>query len=81
MRDLADLHIVIVGQGARFRDVVELSDTLETDPVRFLPYQPRAVLAQSLSAASVHFVGLARGLSGYVVPSRFYGILAVGRTA
>jgi len=37
------------------------------------------VLSRSLSSADVHFVGLARGLSGYVVPSRLYGILAVGR--
>jgi glycosyltransferase involved in cell wall biosynthesis len=27
----------------------------------------------------VHVVGLARGLAGYVVPSRVYGILAAGR--
>jgi glycosyltransferase involved in cell wall biosynthesis len=27
----------------------------------------------------VHFVGLAQGLAGYVVPSRLYGILAAGR--
>src|SRR5262249_52911081 len=31
------------------------------------------------SAADVHVVGLARGLSGFVVPSRLYGILAAGR--
>jgi glycosyltransferase involved in cell wall biosynthesis len=37
------------------------------------------VLPESLSSADVHVVGLARGLSGYVVPSRLYGILAVGR--
>ena len=47
--------------------------------MRFLPYQPREVLPLSLSAADVHVVGLARGLAGYVVPSRLYGILAVGR--
>ena len=45
----------------------------------FLPYQPREVLSESLSAADLHFVGLARGLAGYVVPSRMYGILAAGR--
>jgi colanic acid biosynthesis glycosyl transferase WcaI len=27
----------------------------------------------------MHFVGLARGLAGYIVPSRLYGILAAGR--
>ena len=47
--------------------------------VRFLPYQPRETLAQSLSSADVHVVGLAHGLAGYVVPSRLYGILAVAR--
>jgi colanic acid biosynthesis glycosyl transferase WcaI len=36
-------------------------------------------LSQSLSSADIHYVGLARGLSGYVVPSRLYGILAAGR--
>jgi hypothetical protein len=47
--------------------------------VRFLGYQPREVLSQSLSAADVHVVGLAEGLAGYVVPSRLYGILSAGR--
>jgi glycosyltransferase involved in cell wall biosynthesis len=32
-----------------------------------------------LSAGDVHVVGLAPGLSGFVVPSRVYGILAAGR--
>ena len=45
-----------------------------------LPPVPAArALAESLSAADVHVVGLARGLAGYVVPSRLYGILAAGR--
>ena len=47
--------------------------------VSFFDYQPRELLSQSLSSADVHFVGLGRGLSGYVVPSRLYGILAAGR--
>jgi colanic acid biosynthesis glycosyl transferase WcaI len=47
--------------------------------VRFLGYQPRSRLSLSLAAADLHYVGLARGLSGFVVPSRVYGILAVGR--
>ena len=47
--------------------------------VRFLDYQPRNELSLSLSAGDLHYVGLARGLSGFVVPSRVYGILSVGR--
>ncbi len=79
LRDLDDLSIVLIGTGAPLGYVEELARLLEVDAARFMPYQPREVLSQSLSAADVHVVGLARGLSGYVVPSRLYGILAVGR--
>jgi glycosyltransferase involved in cell wall biosynthesis len=79
LRDLPDLRITLIGGGARRLELKELAHVLETDQVRFLGYQPREVLPESLSAADVHVVGLARGLSGYVVPSRLYGILAVGR--
>jgi glycosyltransferase involved in cell wall biosynthesis len=79
LRDLDDLAVTIIGGGARYAELVELADRLETDHVRFLGYQPRELLSLSLSAADVHVVGLARGLSGYVVPSRLYGILAAGR--
>ncbi len=79
LRDLDDLAVVIVGFGARHAEIQSLAARLETDRVRFLPYQPRDVLPLSLAAGNLHFVGLARGLSGYVVPSRLYGILAAGR--
>jgi glycosyltransferase involved in cell wall biosynthesis len=78
LRDLDDLEIVIAGFGARHASIVALAERVEAD-VRFLPYQPREILAQTLSSADVHFVGLAPGLSGYIVPSRLYGILAVAR--
>ena len=71
--------IAIIGTGARHLELVGLVELLETDRVRFLYYQSRDVLPQSLSAADVHVVGLAPGLAGYVVPSRLYGILAVAR--
>jgi colanic acid biosynthesis glycosyl transferase WcaI len=79
LRDIDDLAIVIVGAGARHLDLVELAARLEVEQVRFLPYQPREMLSLSLSAADVHVVGLARRLAGYVVPSRLYGVLSVGR--
>jgi glycosyltransferase involved in cell wall biosynthesis len=78
LRDLDDVRVMIVGFGARYDEVLQLNRRLDAG-VRFKPYQPREVLAQSLSSADVHFVGLGRGLSGYIVPSRLYGILAAGR--
>ncbi len=79
LRDLDDLLVLIVGFGARYEELVGLAKRLETDAVRFLPYQPREALPESLSSADVHVVGLGSGLSGYVVPSRLYGILSAGR--
>ena len=78
LRDLDDLKVLVIGFGARHEETVALARRLEAN-VWFKPFQPREALAQSLSTADVHFVGLGRGLSGYVVPSRLYGILAAGR--
>jgi glycosyltransferase involved in cell wall biosynthesis len=47
--------------------------------VLFKPYQPRDLLAQSLSAADVHLVQLRPELEGLIVPSKLYGIAAAGR--
>jgi colanic acid biosynthesis glycosyl transferase WcaI len=79
LRDLEDIVILVIGSGARHNELVTLAEQLEVDHVHFLYYQSRRVLAQSLSSADVHVVGLAPGLAGYVVPSRLYGILAVAR--
>lgn len=78
LRDLPDLRLVVIGFGAMQNVVRDVAGRLEVD-VTFLPYQPREVLPESLSSADIHYVGLARGLSGFVVPSRAYGIMAAGR--
>ena len=79
LRDLDRLCITIIGSGARHDELVALAERLEVDQVEFRDYQPRERLRESLSAASVHVVGLARGLAGFIVPSRLAGVLAVGR--
>ena len=79
LRDLDRLRILVIGMGARHAELVALAQLLEVEQVKFLYYQERETLPQSLSSADVHVVGLASGLAGYVVPSRLYGILAVAR--
>jgi colanic acid biosynthesis glycosyl transferase WcaI len=46
---------------------------------KFLPYQPRSELTDSLAAADVHLVSLLPSLEGLIVPSKIYGILAAAR--
>jgi len=79
LRELENLRIVLIGGGARREELKALARLLQVDNVVFMGYQPRESLADSLSSADVHVVGLARGLAGFVVPSRLYGVLAVGR--
>jgi colanic acid biosynthesis glycosyl transferase WcaI len=80
LRDLDRLQMMVIGFGARHGELTRLARRLEvTSSVRFLDYQPREQLPLSLAAGDLHYVGLARGLSGFVVPSRLYGILAAGR--
>jgi glycosyltransferase involved in cell wall biosynthesis len=47
--------------------------------VKFRDYAPRERLSESLSSVDVHLVTLLPALEGLVVPSKFYGVLAVAR--
>jgi colanic acid biosynthesis glycosyl transferase WcaI len=79
LRDLDDVRVVLIGGGARYTHLIQLAERLGAKGMGTLPYQSRDVLSQSLSSAHLHFVGLAEGLAGFVVPSRLYGIMAAGR--
>ena len=47
--------------------------------IRFLPPQPAEFLSESLGAGDLHLVTMKSGMSGLVVPSKFYGVMAAGR--
>ena len=69
----------IVGEGAAKAALQSDVIRLGLRNVEFMPTQPYETLSDSLGAADVHVVGLRRGLAGYIVPSKVYGILAAGR--
>ena len=72
---------LFVGSGALF-DVLKAEVARRgLSCVRFRPYQPKARLADSLSAADAHLVSLRPAMEGLIVPSKFYGIAAAGRPA
>ena len=52
---------------------------VKAENVVFLPFMPKAQLGESFAAVDVFIVSLQRGLAGYIVPSKLYGILASGR--
>lgn len=74
-----DLVFLMIGGGARMRALEEQARRRGLDNVLFVPYQPRDALNDSLAAGDVHLVSLLPQLEGLIVPSKVYGILAVGR--
>ncbi len=79
LRAQTDIVFLFVGGGARKVALAMAAEERGLSNVLFKPYQPRASLGQSLSAADVHLVTLRPELEGLVVPSKFYGVAAVGR--
>ena len=73
------LVIAIVGDGSRRRQLEADVARLGLNNVRFIPYQPKAMLTESFAAADAFVVSLKAGIEGYIVPSKLYGILAAGR--
>ena len=72
---------LFIGGGALYDEFALQTARRHLTSVVFKPYQSRDVLSQSLSAADVHLVSLRPELEGLIVPSKFYGITAVGRPA
>ena len=75
MRSLPDVRFVFTGGGARFEAVRKAAGA----NAEFRAYVPRERLSESLSSVDAHLVSLQPALEGLIVPSKFYGILAVAR--
>jgi colanic acid biosynthesis glycosyl transferase WcaI len=77
--DVPDLQVVFVGEGVKKADLQARAAALGLANVTFLPFTPKERLRESFATADVFIVSLQRGLAGYIVPSKLYGILAAGR--
>lgn len=79
LRGRKEVVFLFIGGGAQRGFVAQEAARRRLTNVMLQPYQPRARLAESLSAADVHLVSLNPALEGLIVPSKFYGIAAAGR--
>lgn len=79
LRGLPDVVFLFIGGGHEMERLrVAVSERGLTN-VAFRPYQPRESLGASLAVADMHWVSLRPRLEGLIVPSKVYGVLAVGR--
>jgi glycosyltransferase involved in cell wall biosynthesis len=79
LRDVPKLLFVFQGEGVSKPGLEALVRDRGLSNVRFLPFAPKAALGESFASADLFIVSLQRGLAGYIVPSKLYGILAAGR--
>ena len=79
LRSEAGIVFVFQGEGVKKADLQALVAARGLTNVLFLRFAPAERLADSFASADVFIVSLQRGLAGYIVPSKLYGILAAGR--
>lgn len=79
LRESPKIVFAFIGGGAQLRRLKATVRARRLPNVVFHPAQPRARLSESLGMADIHLVTLRPGCEAFVVPSKFYGIAAVGR--
>jgi glycosyltransferase involved in cell wall biosynthesis len=70
---------LLIGDGAQRAALERMAEARGLENVQFRPYQPRAALRASLTLPDLHVVSLDERLEGLIVPSKFVGVIALGK--
>lgn len=73
------VQFLFIGGGPKREATQQRVADLGLTNCRFLPYQDKALLPQSLTACDLHLVSIDTEMEGLVAPSKFYSALASGR--
>src|SRR5207245_751635 len=79
LRGMREVCFLFVGEGQGKTRLQNWASQEKLESVRFLGYQNKEHLRYSLSAGDIHLVTLRSEMEGLSVPSKVYGIMAVGR--
>ena len=79
LRGMREVCFLFVGEGQGKTRLQNWASQEKLESVRFLRYQNKEHLRYSLSAGDIHLVTLRSKMEGLSVPSKVYGIMAVGR--
>ena len=77
LKDEKNIHFAFSVGGNCADELIE--KIKDFDNISVIPFAPHNKLQQRLSSADIHLVSLRSEWSGTVVPSKFFGVLAVGR--
>jgi glycosyltransferase involved in cell wall biosynthesis len=79
LKDRPDIHFLLIGDGVRRAEALQLSEQLQLRNMTWYPFQPKESLHDLLSCCHVALISQREGLKGVAVPCKLYGILASGR--
>lgn len=79
LKDNKEIVFVFAGDGAKKLELENYKNRNNLCNIIFIPYQSKDDLIFSLNIADVHLVVNAQGIKGISVPSKIYGVLAVGK--
>ncbi len=74
-----NLRVLLVGKGKGLTETRRLAAELGLANIEFRPPVPLYGLAELLASGDIHLVSQKPGTEGFIVPSKIYGALAVGR--
>lgn len=74
-----EIEFVFVGEGSRFDDIAKQRSLRNLQNIRLMPYQPASRLREVMESGDVHLVSVKEEAAGFLVPSKLYAALAVGR--
>ena len=74
-----DIQFVFIGDGAKLKLLEDYQHKFTLKNLLLLPFQPRELLSQTLTACDVALVSLVKGAEQIVAPCKLYGMLASGR--
>ncbi len=77
--DNREVVFVFIGEGTVLEKIKKYKKEKNMDNVIFIPYQDKKELIYSLNSADVHWCVNAKGIKGVSCPSKYYGIVAVGK--
>lgn len=78
LRARTDVGFLIIGAGARWEAIRDEIERCSLPNVKLLPFQPEALLPQTLPAGDIAVVAMETAIAGYMVPSKTYYYLAAG---
>jgi len=73
-----NIHLCFTARGNKVA-ALKRAITREDTNITFVDFVPESLLEDHLNAADIHMISLNKGWNGLVVPSKFFGSLAMGK--